>query len=241
MEKSIKKGTIIALSAPESSEIMRDAGFDWVLIDMEHSPMSLSHAEGHMRALGPGVTAIIRVPANDDVWIKRVLDSGCDGIMVPMVKNGDEARRAVAAAFYPPKGIRSVGITRAHRFGTRFAEYLARESAAIEILLQVEHIESVVNIRSIASTEGITGLFIGPYDLSASMGMAGRVNDKEVVAAINRVVDECNSRSLPWGIFGATPDALNGWIEKGATWVLCGIDSVMLSARAGEVIKSLKS
>lgn len=240
MEKSIKKGTIIALTAPESSEIMSDAGFDWVLIDMEHSPMSLSHVEGHLRALGSDVTAIVRVPDNDDVWIKRVLDTGCDGIMVPMVKNAEEARGAVAAALYPPKGTRSVGITRAHRFGTRFPEYLARESAAVEILLQVEHIESVVNIRSIAGTDGLTGLFIGPYDLSASMGIAGKVHDKRVVEAINTVVDECNSRSLPWGIFGATSDALKGWIEKGATWVLCGIDSVMLSARAGEVIKSLK-
>ncbi|MCA1758011.1 MAG: hypothetical protein LC649_11195 [Bacteroidales bacterium] len=241
MEKSIKKGTIITLAAPESSEIMSDAGFDWVLIDMEHSSMSISDVEGHLRALGPGVTSIVRVPANDDVWIKRVLDTGCDGIMVPMVKNADEARRAVSASFYPPRGIRSVGITRAHRFGTRFSEYLVKDSAGIELLLQIEHIDSVRNIQGIAGTEGLTGLFIGPYDLSASMGMAGKVKDKRVVAAIEAVVEECNSKSIPWGIFGADPDALKGWIEKGATWVLCGIDSVMLSARAREVIKSLKS
>jgi 2-dehydro-3-deoxyglucarate aldolase/4-hydroxy-2-oxoheptanedioate aldolase len=240
MEKSIKKGTIIALPTPESSEIMSDAGFDWVLIDMEHSSMSLSHVEGHLRALGSGVTSIVRVPDNDDVWIKRVLDTGCDGIMVPMVKSAEEAGRAIAASFYPPKGTRSVGITRAHRFGTRFSEYLEKESSGIEILLQVEHIDSVTNINSIADTEGLTGLFIGPYDLSASMGMAGRVNDKEVMAAIDTVVDVCNSKSVPWGIFGADPRALKGWIEKGATWVLCGIDSVMLSARASEVIKLLK-
>jgi len=232
-------GTIITLSSPESSEIMSEAGFDWVMIDMEHSTLSMSDVQHHLQALRPGTTSVVRVPCNDDVWIKRVLDTGCDGIMVPMVKTSEEAERAVRSLRYPPDGARSVGITRAHKYGLSFGEYVFEKSRDVSLLVQIEHIDGVRNLDSILRVSGISAIFIGPYDLSASMGLTGDVASPEVQSAIKTIKDRCREEGIPWGIFGMTTDILRREIQDGCSWALCGIDSVMLSQKASEITREI--
>lgn len=232
-------GTIITLSSPESSEIMSLAGFDWVMIDMEHSTLSLSDVQRHLQALRPGTLAIVRVPCNDDVWIKRVLDTGCDGIMVPMVKTRSEAEKAVRSFYYPPVGARSVGVTRAHRYGLDFKDYVFERSRDLKLLIQIEHIEGVNNLDEILKVGGISAIFIGPYDLSASMGLTGDVDNKMVQDAIATIIEKCENAGIPWGIFGMTAESVRKEIKRGCAYPLCGIDSVMLSGQARAVVKSL--
>ena len=158
-------GTIYTIGSPQVAEIISISGFDWVLIDMEHSTLSLDAVQSALQAIGEDVIKIVRVPGNDEIWIKRVLDTGCDGILVPMVKNSEEAERVVRYSKYPVQGQRSVGVTRAHGYGANFSEYISGANRDIIIMIQVEHHEGVKNIDSIVSVKGIDSIFIWPYDL----------------------------------------------------------------------------
>ncbi len=231
----MKKGTIISLPVPQATEIMADAGFDWILIDMEHSSLALSDVHTLLAAAGDRLMKIVRVPGNDEVWIKRVLDLGCDGILVPMVNSGEAARSAIAASLYPPAGRRSVGVTRAHRYGPGFREYVGSANDRLILMLQVEHIDAVRNIDEIVATAGAGAIFIGPYDLSASMGLAGQVTHPDVLSAIGRVKDACRKAGMPWGIFAMTPEGLDGYIADGCTYALCSMDVAILTSEAGRI------
>jgi 2-dehydro-3-deoxyglucarate aldolase/4-hydroxy-2-oxoheptanedioate aldolase len=237
----MKKGTIISMPVPQATEIMADAGFEWVLIDMEHSALGLDDVHNILNAAGDRLLTIVRVPGNDDIWIKRVLDLGCDGILVPMVNSREAAEAAVTHSLYPPAGSRSVGVSRAHGYGPGFREYVSGANSNLIVMLQIEHIEAVRNIDSILSVEGISALFIGPYDLSASMGLTGQVTHPEVVSAIEMVKESCNSAGLPWGIFSMTPEGLDNHIADGCTYSLCGIDAFMLANEAGRISKRMGS
>ncbi|MFO7574018.1 MAG: aldolase/citrate lyase family protein [Bacteroidales bacterium] len=235
----MKKGTIISMSVPQATEIMADAGFEWVLIDMEHSSLGLDDVHNILNAAGDRLLTIVRVPGNDEIWIKRVLDLGCDGILVPMVNTREAAEAAVSCSLYPPAGRRSVGVSRAHRYGPGFSGYVSDVGKSLIIMLQIEHIEAVKNIDSILSVEGISAIFIGPYDLSASMGLTGQVTHPDVADAIDTVKSKCNSAGLPWGIFSVTPEGLDKHIDDGCTYSLCGIDAFMLANEAGRIAKRL--
>lgn len=239
-DKEVLMGTIISMPVPQSTEIMAAAGFDWVLIDMEHSSLSLAEVHNLLNAGGEKMVSIVRVPGNDETWIKRVLDLGCNGILVPMVNSGEEAVRAVAAALYPPDGKRSVGVGRAHGYGPGFSKYVAGANQKLTVMLQVEHIEAVRNIDAIVSTKGVSAIFIGPYDLSASMGLAGEVNHPEVTKAIDVVKSRCRESGMPYGIFSMTPEGLAAHIADGCTYALCGIDAFMLASEAHLIAGKLR-
>jgi len=234
-------GTILTLKSPEISEIVSLSGFDWVMIDMEHSTLSLGDVQTIIQVINGRMKTIVRIPVNNNVWIKQVLDIGCDGIMVPMVLNREDASAAVTAATYPPGGSRSVGIGRAHKFGLGFNDYLFKQSRDIIVIIQVEHIEGVDNIDDILSVEGVGGIFIGPYDLSASLGLTGEVGHEKVQSAIKIVKDKCREEDIPYGIFGMTPESVKDEIDEGCTFLLCGIDSVIYAQSVTGIVKELKS
>jgi 2-dehydro-3-deoxyglucarate aldolase/4-hydroxy-2-oxoheptanedioate aldolase len=223
----------------QSAEIMVSAGFDWVLIDMEHSTLALSDVHNLLSAGGDKLIKIVRVPGNDEIWIKRVLDLGCDGILVPMVNSAEAAASAVAAALYPPAGRRSVGVGRAHGYGPGFKDYVSAANSKIILMLQVEHIDAVRDIDRIIATPGLSAIFIGPYDLSASMGLAGQVTHPDVVAAISLVKKKCNDNGIPYGIFSMTPEGLSEHIKDGCKYALCSIDAFMLATEAKRVSDQL--
>lgn len=232
-------GTILTLASPEVTEIISLSGFDWVLIDMEHSTLSLESVQNALQILGDKIIKIVRVPGNDDIWIKRVLDTGCDGILVPMIKNSEEVRKAVSSSKYPTIGQRSVGVTRAHKFGAVFKEYVTRANDDLIIMIQIEHIEGVKNIDSILAVPGIDSIFIGPYDLSSSMGLMGQVDHPEVRAAIDLVKRKCKVAGLPYGIFGISPESLENELKDECSFPLCGIDASIFSGAYKELVGKL--
>lgn len=171
---------------------------------------------------------IVRVPGNDEIWIKRVLDTGCDGILVPMVNTAEEARKVVRSAKYPLEGKRSVGLSRAHKYGAGFMEYVKTANKDIVIMTQIEHKDGVKNLDEILKVEGLDSLFIGPFDLSASMGLTGQVSHPDVVSAISTVKKKCLKAGMPYGIFSADKDIIISEIKDGCVFPAYGVDSATL-------------
>lgn len=184
-------GTIVTLNNPQITEMLSSAGFDWLMIDLEHSTLTIGEVQCLLQSMHPDCISIVRIPGNDPVWIKRVLETGCDGIMVPLVNSEDEARVAVDAAKYPSDGSRSFGVSRAHGYGARFDSYINSANQETVVLIQVEHIKAVNYIEQILSVKGIGGIFIGPYDISGSLNRIGDISDEEVQKAIDIVKARC--------------------------------------------------
>lgn len=184
-------GTIVTLNNPQITEMLSSAGFDWLMIDMEHSTLTIGEVQCLLQSMHPDCISIVRIPGNDPVWIKRVLETGCDGIMVPLVNSEDEARVAVDAAKYPSDGSRSFGVSRAHGYGARFDSYINSANQETVVLIQVEHIKAVNYIEQILSVKGIGGIFVGPYDLSGNLNRIGDISDEEVQKAIDIVKASC--------------------------------------------------
>lgn len=233
-------GTLLSLPSPEIAELLAKSGFDWLFVDMEHSTIDLKDAQRMIQAASPFAHCIVRVPGNDEIWIKRILDTGAEGIIVPQVNTKEEAEIAVQNAKYPTQGDRSVGISRAHDYGLSFNTYMRRANEDITLIIQCEHIESVKNLPAILQVEGIDAIFVGPYDLSASMGKTGQVKDKEVVANIEKIQSLCAEHNMPAGIFGGTPDAVKNYHHSGFNLVAVSIDMLMISQSAKKILSEMK-
>jgi 4-hydroxy-2-oxoheptanedioate aldolase len=233
-------GAIITLPSPEIAEIFSLSGLDWLFVDMEHSALTFQDAQRILQTAAPKVPCLIRVPANDAVWIKKALDIGASGIIVPQVKTADDAVRAVRWGKYPPAGDRSVGIARAQGYGATFGEYVASANDETAVVIQIEHIDAVDDIDNILKVPGIDAVFIGPYDLSASMGKTGRTTDTDVQQAISRVKACAERARMPLGIFGATAEAVQPYIREGYTLIAAGIDTMLIHAAAKNITAVLK-
>jgi 2-keto-3-deoxy-L-rhamnonate aldolase RhmA len=231
----------MTLASTEVAEALVVAGLDWLFVDMEHSPTLDPPAVLHIvQAVAHRIDVLVRVPTNDDAWIKKVLDTGADGVIVPHVRSAAEARQAVLAAKYPPLGRRSVGITPAHGYGAMFASYVASANSTTALVVQIEDIEAVENLDEILAVEGVDAAFIGPYDLSGSMGMLGEVDHPDVRRAISLVTSRCQEVGMPLGIFaGALPAALRE-LERGMRFVAIGTDIGLLLAAAQDVVSAVK-
>jgi len=178
-------GTMLTLPSPEVAEMIAVCGYDWLFMDGEHGNLSTLDWQRMLQAVAGRSAAIIRVAAKTESDIKKVLDIGADGIIAPQVNSADEACHVVACCKYPPRGIRGVGLARAQGYGRNFAEYMDSANDRIAVIIQAEHIDAVNNIDDIVKVDGIDAVFIGPYDLSASMGRMGEVDHPEVVEAID--------------------------------------------------------
>jgi 2-dehydro-3-deoxyglucarate aldolase/4-hydroxy-2-oxoheptanedioate aldolase len=233
-------GTIVTLDSPEIAEMLSQCGFDWLFFDMEHSTFSVSSVQHCIQAVRGDCLAIVRVPENAGVWIKRVLDTGCDGIVVPQVNSADEARRAVAAAKYPPLGARSVGIGRAHGYGMRFDDYVASANTRIALIIQIEHIDAVKNIDAILRVPGIDGVQIGPYDLSGSLQMLGQVTSTPVQTALRTIKQKCRAKNIPVSMFTLKTEAAQKEIADGCNFMLVGTDAAFLTSAATAALKTIK-
>jgi len=233
-------GTIITLPTPEISEILSQLGVDWLFVDLEHSALSIQDAQTILQIAGLHVPCVIRVPSNEEVWIKKCLDIGPAGIIVPQLRGAADAERALRHSRYPPQGSRSVGIGRAQGYGAKFQEYVNSANDEIAVILQIEHIDAVKDISRILDVPGIDCLFVGPYDLSASMGKIGQINDPDVQEAISIVKERADQAHMPLGIFGATPQAVKPYIESGYKLITVSMDVALLGGAAENMIASLK-
>ncbi|HKK15818.1 MAG TPA: aldolase/citrate lyase family protein [Gammaproteobacteria bacterium] len=232
-------GTLVSLPSAEITELLASSGFDWLFIDAEHGAFNPQQAQTMLQAAGE-CPCVIRVPAADDIWIKKALDCGAAGIIVPQVHTADQARQIVNSAKYSPTGSRGVGIGRAHKYGIEFEDYLEKANRETAVIIQAESQAAVDNIDAIAKVKGIDAIFIGPYDLSASLGKTGQVTHKEVVRAINKVANACKSANVRAGIFGVNAAAVKPYIKTGFTLITAGVDTLLLIKSATEMLADLR-
>jgi 4-hydroxy-2-oxoheptanedioate aldolase len=225
-----------SLSSNYSVEVIAGAGFDWILLDSEHSPADLENLLRQLQAVAPYPTQpIVRVPWNDMVWIKRVLDVGAQSLLVPYVSTAEEARNAVAYTRYPPQGLRGVaGTTRATRFG-RIKDYARRAHEETCLLVQVETRAALDSIEAIAAVEGVDGIFIGPADLHASFGHTGEVAHPDVKPLIDEAIRRIRKCGCAPGILTPNEADARHWLACGALFVAVGAD-VGLLARGAEAL-----
>jgi len=220
-------GSWIMMNTPMSVEVMSLAGFDWLVVDIEHTAIDLETTQSLITTIqAKGIKALVRVSKNEEVVIKKVLDMGADGIIVPMVSSKEDAKQAVDYAKYPPFGKRGVGLYRAQKFGTAFEEYKKWVDEELVIIAQIEHIDAVNNIDEILQVEGIDGTIIGPYDLSGSMGYPGEFEREDVKEAVQKVLDKCKEHNMPSGfhVVDTDPKKLQLKIDAGCTFLAYGID-----------------
>ena len=220
-------GSWVTLGHPAIAEIMAAAGFDWLVLDMEHSVLELSEVQMLIQVLdGQQCPAIVRLTSNHPDQIKRVMDAGAAGVMVPMVKTAADAEAAVQAVYYPPRGRRGVGLARAQGYGARFQEYRHWLEDNAIIVAMIEHIDAVNGIDSILSVPGIDAYIIGPYDLSGSMGRPGELDYPDVQSAIEKVREAGRRLGKPGGIHVVEPDpeALRRNIDAGFNFLGYGLD-----------------
>ena len=231
-------GSWITLSHPAIAEIMATAGFDWLAVDLEHSAINIGQAEELIRTIDlKGIPALVRLSSNNAEQIKRVMDSGAQGVIVPMVKSSVEAVAAVEATKYPPVGTRSVGLARAQGYGARFAEYIQWQQENSAVIVQIEHILAVNNLEDILSVEGVDGYIVGPYDLSGSLGDPGNFVSKEFLSAMDEIRRVSKRLGVPGGVHIVEPDpkSLRECIEEGNKFIAYSVDTRILDigCRAG--------
>lgn len=224
-------GCWLSLGDPLTTEIAGTAGFDWVMIDGEHTPYDISRIRLQLMALeASGSHAAVRVPSGETWILKQVLDAGAQTVLVPMVESADQARRLVQDVRYPPTGQRGVGYSgaRCSRFG-EITDYGTTADEQVSLLIQVENRAGIAALDDILAVEGIDGVFIGPADLSADMGFMGQVMHPEVQATIKGAFQRIEAAGKAPGVLSTMPDMTQDMLEAGARFVAVGIDLLVLA------------
>ena len=235
-------GTLLSLPSAAVAEIAAEAGFDWLFLDMEHGGFDTAGVQSALRAVAGRTPCIVRVPRNEPNAIARALDAGADGLIFPHVNTADEARACVEAALYPPEGARSIGLARAQGYGARVAESLAGANRGTVRIVQAEHILAAQNIGQILAVSGIDAVFIGPYDLSGSLGKPGRTADPEVVDAIRKIRNAAAAAGgIPAGIFVADAEAGRKAAAEGFSLIAAATDALLLGQAAKRLARALKT
>ena len=237
-------GSWITLAHPAIAEIMAKSGFDWLVVDLEHSVISVSEAENLIRVIELcGVAPLVRLSANDPVQIKRMMDAGAHGIIIPMVNSATEAEQAVAAVRYPPHGIRGVGLARAQGYGTTFEPYLKWVNRESVVVVQVEHIDAVHNLESILSVDGVDGFIVGPYDLSGSLGIPGDFESRKMLDALERIMTISSKYDLHPGyhVVPPEPSLVKQKIGEGYKFIAYGVDFNFLGEMCRRGLREIKA
>jgi 2-keto-3-deoxy-L-rhamnonate aldolase RhmA len=228
-------GTVLSLPAPEIAEVVAAAGFDWLFVDMEHGLIDFSAVQRVVQAAGHLCPCIVRVPDNEPILIAKALDTGAAGIIVPHVSTAAEAIAIVRAAKYSPSGERSIGAARAQGYGGRMTDAIAHDNDRTIVVAQVEHIGAVAQIGEIVAVPGVSAVFIGPFDLSASLGKPGEIGAPDVQQAIGTIAAACASRQLPCGIFVVSGDAARRAFAAGHSLVCAMTDTLLLRDAAARL------
>ena len=234
-------GLWISLSSNFVAEVTAPAGYDWALIDMEHSPNDYFSVLGQLQVFAASnTTAIVRADWNDTVIVKRLLDLGAQGILFPMIQSVEEAQSAVAATRYPPHGVRGVsGATRATKFG-RVTDYVDRIEDETAVLLQLETRHAVEQAEAIADVDGISGIFFGPADIAADIGKVGKPMDPEVLALIKPAAQKLIAKWVPVGTLVLDPAFATELLNEGFSFVACGTDASLLAKASDQLLATVK-
>lgn len=224
--QSLKLGTILTIDHPTIVEVARLAGFDWLWVDAEHGRFNEVSASLACAVNTGGPPVFVRLPDRSATAIKRYLDIGCDGIILPQVSSLAEVNEIARAALYPPHGERSIGIARAQGYGARFEECLRNRDYAI--LVQIETVSGVTNAQEIIEHDAVDGVIVGPYDLSGSFGIPGEIDSSQVVESIAWVLTLSKGAGKPCGVFAATPEKAKAYAAQGFRLIGVGIDTTIL-------------
>ncbi len=240
-------GSWISLHNPAIAEIMANAGYDWLVIDLEHSVISIKEAGELIRIIDLcGVAPLVRLTSNDANQIKRVMDAGAHGVVVPMVNTVEDAEKAVAATRYAPEGNRGVGLARAQGYGTKFKEYLKWQNDGPIVIVQIEHKSAMTHLDDILNVSGVDGFIIGPYDLSCSMGIPGQFDNDEFIDVITEIRNTGKRLGCTSGIHIVEPDLikLEQCIDDGYGFIAYSVDIRLLDVgsrqgvvKANEIMK----
>ncbi len=243
LKKKLQKGEPalgfwVTIPSPDVSEALSLLDVDWLLFDMEHSPMNPQNAQIGMQGMkGDRATPIVRVAWNDQVLIKRALDIGSYGIVIPMVNTAEDARKAVAACKYPPKGIRGCGPRRPSLYDSEYRETADDE---ILILVQIETLEAVENVDEICAVEGVDGVFMGPMDLSFSMGLRGSFDNADFQKAADTILASAKRHKKVSGLWLGAGHTLNERVKEGWQFIGVGIDVGFVQDGANAALKAAR-
>ena len=244
-QSSVPLGTWLMSGAESTAEAMGCAGFDWLVVDMEHVPIDYKDAFHILQAIaGTRSTPVVRLAWNDGILVKRALDIGAQTLMFPFIQNAEEAKRAVAATRYPTASDKTGtrGFAAMHR-GSRYAtvaDYGARANDGIFRLIQLETPSAIANLEDIAAVEGVDALFIGPGDLSSTMGVIGNLADADVRAVLKDAAHRSRAIGKPIGIVGPTPEMIRECIDWGYSYVAIASDMGMMMRQAHTLISAIK-
>jgi 2-dehydro-3-deoxyglucarate aldolase/4-hydroxy-2-oxoheptanedioate aldolase len=235
-------GGFLQTLSPVAAEIMAQAGFDWLIVDLEHAPGDFANLQAQLQAMnGSGVVPFARAPWNDMVAIKRILDTGVTGVLVPYVNTREEAEAAVAACKYPPQGVRGVaGSPRAAGYTGNTMPYLGTANEETIVMIAVETIEAVENLDEILEVDGLDGIFIGPVDLASSMGHLGDPGQPEVQEAIARIESKVFPSDKFLGTLAATWDKASACFEKGYQWMVVMQDGATLVRTSRQAVAQFR-
>jgi len=242
-EKRQTYGSWITIPHPLLPEILAPAGFEWLVVDMEHSSIELSDLLPLIISIeANNMVPLVRVGENNPNLIKRVMDAGAYGVIVPNVCNREDAEAAVNSVKYPPVGKRGVGLYRAQKYGRNFEEYKKWISEESVVIVQIEHINAVNNIDEILSTPGIDAFIIGPYDLSGSLGKPGDFDDSEVIDALQKVMDAASRYNISAGFHSVSsnPDEARKRREQGYNFLAFSLDTILLGDAACQALAVLR-
>jgi len=240
LERRKQIGLWFCLADPTCAEICAGAGFDWMMIDSEHSPNDVRAIQTQLQAvLAYPTHPVVRPPVGDAIIIKQLLDVGAQTLLIPMVETVEQAKMLVQAMRYPPAGIRGLGGARAARWG-RVGQYLAEADREVCLLVQIETRTGLENLEAIAAVEGIDGMFVGPADLSASVGHLGNWKHPEATAAIEGAIQRIVAAGKPAGILALEESAAHRFLELGCTFVAVGVDTYLLAHATESLAKRFK-
>lgn len=235
-------GFFATLGTPALTEMLAGCGFDWVLVDTEHSPIELPDVIDHLRAIrGAGLPALVRPAWNDTVTIKRLLDQGAQTLLIPYVESAEEARRAVAAIRFPPKGVRGVsGSSRSSNYGLE-TDYFARAEAELCLIVQIESLNALQQIEHIAAVDGVDAVFIGPSDLAASMGHIGNAQHPDVQAAIDDGFRRLKAMGKATGYLTGNEAEFKRRMDQGIDFISFATDAVFIRTSTLALVQRLKA
>lgn len=235
-------GSWITIPDTSVSEIMAKLGFDWLVVDMEHSAITLSEAKNIMQVIElSGIVPLVRLGENNPNFIKRVMDAGAYGVIAPMVNSQDDAKRVVEAVKYPPEGSRGVGLARAQGYGLDFQRYKEWVNKNSIVVVQIEHIDAINNLDKILAVEGVDASIIGPYDLSASLGHPGEFRFPQLNNAIKKYEKICLELNKPMGIHSVPPnyEDILKYIDKGYRFIAFSFDALFLGTKCKDEMNNL--
>jgi 2-keto-3-deoxy-L-rhamnonate aldolase RhmA len=233
-------GTLVSLPSPEICEVLANVGYDWLFIDAEHGAFNPQQAQSMLQASAP-TPCVIRVPVGEPVWLKKALDIGAAGVIVPQVHNSAQAKEIIRHCKYAPVGDRGIGIGRAHKYGLEFERYLENANNETAVILQAESTEAVNNINDIVNLKGVDAILIGPYDLSASLGKPGEIDHPSVQKAINKIIAGCKKANVSMGFFGVSAEAVLPYKEKGFSLLTVGVDTTFLIKSASQTLAEMNA